>query len=197
MMRALGLGGLIALLLAVGAPVAGAQSTADAFFHEAAQQYVADNVPAARRAVEKGLAEVPSDPRLIALREKLEQGGRPEERRDDSSSDSEENGGAESTPDGNETTEEGENGSEGDEDRTTQGLQDSSATGAPRSESPMAPPSSPGPQESKRGGQGGRPVDTLSREQAERFLRTLEGKERPLLRLRAPSATERTVEKEW
>lgn len=197
MMRALGIGGIVALVLAVGAPVAGAQSAADAFFHEAAQQYVADNVSAARRAVEKGLEEAPSDPRLIALREKLDQGGRPEEERDDSSSESEGKGGEETNPESDGTSEEGEDASEGEEDRTTQGPRDSSATGASRAESPSVPFSSPGPPDSMRQGRGGRSVDTLSREQAERFLRTLEGKERPLLRLRTPPATERTVEKEW
>jgi hypothetical protein len=49
-----------------------------------------------------------------------------------------------------------------------------------------------------RQGQGGHPVDTLSRAQAERFLRALEGQERRLLRQLRPQSTKRqTVEKDW
>ena len=202
MTRADWIGGMMALLVLGGAPAATAQSTADAYFHEAARQYVADEVQAARRTVERGLEVAPSDPRLLALRKKLEQGNRPDDRR--GQQDSSRSGSNDESQQSNDSSSE-ESSKGGQEPSEEQ----SGAKQPGRPESPASeqtgPPSNASPSDAGSGrpgamrqGQGGRPVDTLSRAQAERLLRALEGQERRLLRQVRPQSTKRrTVEKDW
>ena len=220
MTRLLGLG-VIVLLLA-GRPAA-AQSTADTYFHEGAQAYVAGDRAAARRAVTQGLEVAPDDPRLIALRNKLREGRRPDGSQDSSSTTS----GRQSGRDGNESADEASEGGEepsesetdgppqpGAQEQTVgEGAQsgrqagqagdgEAGASGARRDEQGEgARGGRPGdPSRADRALQGGdgRPVDTLSRVQAERLLRALEGQERRLLQQLRPRSTEqRRVEKDW
>jgi hypothetical protein len=184
------------LLLAVGLLPARAQSTADAYFHEAAQQYVADDVAAARRTVERGLEVAPSDPRLLALRKKLRQGGRPQGRRDSSST---------GQKDGSQNSSSSRSSSKGGETPSTEqsgaarsGRQDAPPSDESGASSAQRPSDRPARADTTRRGRGGRPVDTLSRAQAERLLQALEGQERQLLRqLRTRSSPRQTVEKDW
>jgi hypothetical protein len=187
------------LLLGAASPAQG-QSSADAYFHEAARQYVADNVAAARRAVEQGLAVAPTDPRLLALRKKLEQGRRPQGGGRDSSSTGSQQG------EQNEENDNSDDASKGGQTPSSEqsGDKQPGSQDDPSSEQDGAQSSSggaggkPGDADVRRQGQGGQPVDTLSRAQAERLLRALEGQERRLMRrLRTRSATSREVEKDW
>lgn len=222
MMRLFGLGGLLVLLLA-GMPVA-AQSTADTYFHEGAQAYVAGDRAAARRAVTRGLEVAPDDPRLIALRNKLREGRRPDGSQESSSTTS----GRQSGRDGNESADEASEGGEepsesetdgppqpGAQDQTGgEGAQSGRSSGASGGEAEAGAsetsrdregggarggrPGDPSRADRALQGRGGRPVDTLSRAQAERLLRALEGQERRLLQQLRPRPTEqRRVEKDW
>lgn len=191
------------LLLGMGAPPSSAgQSTADAYFHEAAQEYVAGNAAAARRAVEQGLEVAPSDPRLVALRDKLQQDGRPDGGRDSSSSASSDRSQQDADPSSEEASPGTEETSDaGEEERPQPGARDpssdeSSASGQRSSSQRSADPSLR-PDTTGRGGSG-RPIDTLSRAQAERLLQALEGQERQLLRrIRTQASEPQRVEKDW
>jgi hypothetical protein len=214
MMRLLGLACVGGLLL-VGPPAA-AQSAADAYFHEGAQAYVAGDKAAARRAVMQGLEVAPSDPRLIALREKLRESGPPEERADSAST-------ASNRPSRQNTNRSSDTASEGGEN-PSQSRDEGPSRAGPQDES-TGEASGPGRRSAREGseqrgrrdgegatgqrppearddparpGEGGRRPGTLSRAQAERLLRALEGQERRLLRqLRPRSTKRRTVEKDW
>lgn len=214
MTRLFGLGSVVVCLL-LAAPAA-AQSTADAYFHEAAQAYVDGDRATARRAVTQGLEVAPDDPRLIALREKLREGSRPDGQQDSSSTTSGRRSGQQGNESSDEASEGGENPSPSDTEGPTQSSPQASSEGGesgsrPGSDAQRSDPSGgqrqgagsarrpsddrPSP---TRRGRGGRPVDTLSRAQAERFLRALEGQERRLLRqLRPRSAKQQRVEKDW
>jgi hypothetical protein len=82
---------LSALLLAAAPPAVVGQSSsasgrpATEYFHEAAQEYIAENVGAARRLVAAGLQQHPDDPRLRALKAKLDR-AQPRSEADSSSS---------------------------------------------------------------------------------------------------------------
>jgi hypothetical protein len=199
MMRLLGIGSVAVCLLA-GAPVV-AQSTADAYFHEGAQAYVAGDRAAARRAVERGLEVAPTDPRLIALRTKLRQSGRPEGQRDSSATASGRRSQQSENAPSDEATEGGEDPSPSENEGPPQsGPRDPASAEASRPGQRQASrrPTDGAPQAEARRRGGGRPVDTLSRAQAERLLRALEGQERQLLRqLRTRSARRQQVEKDW
>jgi Mg-chelatase subunit ChlI len=199
MMRTCQIVGCVAALLLAGTALpAPAQSTADAYFHEAAQQYVADNVQAARRAVEQGLEVAPTDSRLLALRKKLRQGSKPtndpQSGRDSTSSGSS----PQSQQKSNESSTGGNQSSSEQRGASQPGDRDSpSKQSGPRA-SEQRPSDRAGRADTMRRGRGGRPVDTLSRAQAERLLRALEGQERRLLRrLQTRSSKRRTVEKDW
>ena len=218
MTRLLGLGSVVVGLL-LAAPVA-AQSTADSYFHEAARAYVDGDEAAARRVVAEGLEVAPDDPRLIALRNKLREGGRPDGGRDSSSTASGQRSQQEANTDSDGASEGGEDPSASDTEGPTQSGPQAQSRGAgpgpgaradaQRSDAPSDPsdgqrqgggsaqrPSAVPPDPTRRG-TGGRPVDTLSRAQAERLLRALEGQERRLLRQLRPRTTERRrVEKDW
>jgi hypothetical protein len=214
MTRLLSLGCVVVGLLL--APPAAAQSTADAYFHEAAQAYVDGDEATARRAVTQGLEVAPDDPRLIALREKLREGGRPDGQQDSSSTSSDRRSGQQGNESSDETSGGGENPSPSDTEGPTQSGPKASSEGTepgsrPGSDAQRSDPSdgqrqgagsARRPSDARptptRRGRGGRPVDTLSRAQAERFLRALEGQERRLLRqLRPRSTKQKRVEKDW
>lgn len=190
----------LSVLTGAGVDAAVAQSTADAYFHEAARAYIANEVEAARRAVRAGLDVAPSDARLRALRNKLQKDRRPQRHRD---STSEENGQRENgSNDGDGTDGDGEgesrSGEESDETRPRPTASDSTSPEAGGGGQPGLSPRSPQEQPPMAAGRGGRPVDTLSRKQAERLLQALGGQERRLLRqLQRRSSTRETVEKDW
>jgi len=193
--------GLFCLLLlttAVG-PALG-QSSPVAYFHEAAQAYVSNDLPAARRAVRAGLDADPSNERLLALRSKLRQERAPQERSDSTSTNDGDGKEGSKAGDGG-GSEEGEGsgtGNKRDPQRKESGDPDSTATESGRGGGDGALPRSRRPTDSMRPGSGGRPVDTLSRRQAERLLQALGGQERRLLRqLQRRSSAHRTVEKDW
>jgi len=181
-----------------GARVATAQQDADAYFHEAAQHYIAQNVPAARQAVEQGLEIAPADPRLLALRRKLNEADRRnrggEGGTGDASRQSGKQGGA-----GNQRRSSSE-----EEERSSQktGAQDSSGAGEEQ-EQRAAPGGEENPEtqaEGSRSSQGeeNRSRNVLSRAQAERLLRALELQEQRLLRsVQKRGNGETSVEKDW
>jgi hypothetical protein len=203
MTRLLGLLAVAGLLAATPAVAQGPpDSSADSFFHEGAQAYVAGNRAAARRAVEEGLSVAPGDPRLEALRQKLEQEGQPQSPADSAQANDQEQSQQNANSSSSEASEEGQ-------DDPSESEEAGDAQSGPRDQS-AAESSQPGPQSSagasSGGGRdapprprdGGPPVDTLSRAQAERLLRALEGQERRLLRrLQTRSADRRSVEKDW
>jgi hypothetical protein len=215
MTRLLGLGGILVGLLLV-APPAAAQSTADSYFHEAARAYVAGDRAAARRAVTQGLQVAPSDPRLRALREKLRESGRPERRQDSSSTSSGRRDRQNANQSSDTASEGGEDPSQSQEEGSSRaGPRDASSgersgqgrRSADRRSERRGPRDGEGASGQRRAearadttgrGAGGRRAATLSRAQAERLLRALEGQERRLLRQLRPRSTERrTVEKDW
>jgi len=196
------LGGLWLLAAAPAAAQAPADSSADAFFHEGAQQYVAGNRAAAQRAVEEGLSVAPGDPRLEALRQKLEQEGQPQNQADSAQANNQEQSQQNSNSSSSETSEEGQDDpSRSEQEGTAQsGSRDQSSAESSRpGQRSSTAASSGGTRDTQpRPRDGGTPVDTLSRAQAERLLRALEGQERQLLRrLQTRSADRRSVEKDW
>jgi len=188
----------MALFMVVGTHVAAAQSTADAYFHEAAQQYVADDRQAARQTVEQGLEVAPSDSRLLALRKKLRQEKNPDrsgKQRDSSSATSnrqkqKDQSSEEAGNDGNKSSEKNQS--------SQSGTRNDSRKQKGSTPSNTKPGTRPRSADSMRPGPGGQPIDSLSRTQAERLLRALEGQERRLLRqIRIRSSKRQTVEKDW
>ncbi len=202
MIRGMWIGLILGILLAGSPSSAVAQSSADAYFHEAAQEYVAGNTAAARRAVEQGLAVAPSDPRLQALLEKLQQSGRSPGRQDSSSTNDSNRSQQNENSSSDESSESEENSSPSEQSDAQQpGPQSDAQSGSGRRGSPS---SSQDPSDDQQGTDrqrrpgDGRRVDTLSRAQAERLLQALEGQERQLLRrIQVRSATPRRVEKDW
>lgn len=190
--------GVGALLLAMGGTVL-AQSSAEAHFHEAAQHYIAEDLSAARQAVERGLEVAPSDPRLLSLQKKLEQTGRSQ-----SDESSQKQGGSES-----QNTSSGNQSSNQSEEESEQGEQNQPGSSEPSGDSsPQSNASSPSvpsdasergrTADGQRGGSSPEGMNALSRAQAERLLQALEGQEKRLLReVQTRSSEERSVEKDW
>lgn len=199
MMRLAVMGLLAGLLGGIGGPPALGQSSADAFFHEAAQRYVAGDTEAARRAVERGLERDPSDPRLQALRRTLE---RQREQR----------GGGRSSQQGQEgqnqrDPSEGTSGRREQSDEAGQEgrSQPDATTGQESSQGQRARSASAGSVgDGTQGARGGdrtserRPPRSLSRAQAARLLRALENQEQKLLReVQGQTEEPQSVEKDW
>lgn len=200
LVRWIGIVGSLVLVLS-GTPVS-AQSSADAYFHEAAQQYVAGNREAAQQALERGLEVAPSDPRLQALRKKLEQ-------------ESQDRGGGGGSQQGSPNQQQREQ-SEGDEGQERQsdasgeegqneGAQDEQASD---SQSPQSQQTGGGgqagegaPRSGTQPTREGEPAErnALTRGQAARLLRALQNQEMKLLREMQgrASETETSVEKDW
>jgi hypothetical protein len=189
------------VLVLSGTPVV-AQSSADAYFHEAAQQYVAGNKEAAQQAVERGLEVAPSDLRLQALQQKLDQ-------------ESQDRGGGGGSQQGtpNQQQDEQSEGDEGQrqesdasgEEGQNEGAQDEQASDAqsPQSQQPGGggQAGGGGPRPGTQSTLEGEPAkrNALTRDQAARLLRALQNQEMKLLRevQGRASETETSVEKDW
>ncbi|GEM_PF-2151596 len=189
------------LFVLAGAPAV-AQTSADAFFHDAAQQYVAGNVEAARRAVTRGLEAHPSDPRLQALRKKLAQTDR-------------QRGGGQSSPQGAQSRrqQQSSKGEQGQERRS--GEEGRSSSSAPQSatDQQSARRQDAGRSREQAGkeasqvrrqparreaGSERQRARTLTRAQAARLLGALENQEVTLLReVRGQVQEGVRVEKDW
>lgn len=194
------IGAIGALLLVLGGSPVAAQTSADAFFHEAAQQYVAGDVTAARQTVERGLEVAPSDPRLLSLRKKLRQreggngGGRSSQRGQQGQQRSEQPRGRR-TQDNRQGTSKQDTRSRAEEgaqsDRSFQRSKRDQSSGQTGEEATRRG-------EKRNRGNGHRRTNALSRAQAERLLRALENQEKKLLReIRVRTGEEKTVEKDW
>ena len=196
MIRLCWVGILGGMLLVAGSTPAVGQSSADAFFHDAAQQYVAGNVAGARQTVTQGLAAFPSDSRLQALQKKLEQteersgGGQPSQQGTQSQQQGEQSQGA-----GTDRSErsEGETESRADassDQQSSRRPDNGSSPVAPGEENAQAPRQSPS-------GEGGG-TNALSQAQAARLLQALENQEMKLLReVRGRVEEGESVEKDW
>ncbi len=198
-MRLYWIGVIVGLLVGGGGAPALGQPSADALFHDAAQRYVAGDTEAARRAVERGLEIAPSDPRLQALRKKLEQrekqrgGGRPSQQGRQSQSQRDPSRGNEGSQKQSDASEEESQSQSDDPSRS-----ESSPPGT-------SDPSSAGSSgEKAQGRQGGdrpgarRSARRLSQAQAARLLQALENQEQRLLReVKGESEAPSRVEKDW
>lgn len=197
----------IVLVCVLGSGRAAAQS-ADAYFHEAAQQYIDNNLPAARRAVTQGLEVAPKDARLQALQEKLR-----ETRRSTGTADRSSRSGQRQQQSGQQSEQSSEGGQSrsesGQRSRAEPGAQQQNRSGGQGQSRPQngeeRRAGEEGPERQPRAGGGQRaregeprPVRALSRAQAEQLLRALEVQERQLLRTLAPREGDAsTVEKDW
>lgn len=187
------------VLLVMGGSSVAAQSSADAFFYEAAQQYVAGNVTAARETVDQGLEVAPSDPRLLALRKKLRQkegrGGGRSSRRGQGGQQQDQRSEGRNTQDDRRGTSSRDAQSRA-EGKTASNRSDRRADRDPSSSGrPRGKPT----RRRKKQNRGGRQRDNvLGRAQAVRLLRALENQEEKLLRdLQVRSVKEKSVEKDW
>lgn len=200
LMRAVGTGGIAFLLLGGTIPNVWAQSSADRYFHEAAQAYVAGEEAVARQRVDAGLDVAPTDSRLRALRETLRQDRERNEAEDDPAGPSDRRAPGPRAARNSEPSEGAGGSEEGQEPGSEGGSDPRSATGSGDGEQRRASRAADDQEQEGRVAQGmrGTPVDTLSRMQAERLLRALEGEERRVLRqLRVRSVERPMVEKDW
>jgi hypothetical protein len=237
--------GLVAPLPAVG-QAADAGRSAATYFHDAAQQYIAENTSRAQELVEAGLDAHPEDPRLQALQAKLDrarqqsagsdsssqsQGGRSSESGEKGPPSSSENnrdgtesgeGQPESSASSPETSADGrsqpqdasnpsaDNRTSGDRkagDRNASNRDASNQDAPNRSGAERRPSASPSdspqdPGSAADGGSQGREQRAargrLTRAQAERILRALQGQEKQLLReVQKRSGQAEPVEKDW
>ena len=199
LMRLYVIGAVLGLLVGLAGTPALGQSSADALFHDAAQRYVAGNTEAARRAVEKGLEMAPSDPRLRALRKKLQQqekrrgGGRQSQQGQQSQSQRDPSRGNEGPQEQSDAAEQASRSQSDDPSRS----ESSRPEGAD-------PSSAESPGEKAQGQQGGRQAGarrsarSLSQAQAARLLQALENQEQRLLReVQGESGEPNRVEKDW
>jgi hypothetical protein len=242
--------GLVAPLPASG-QAAAADRSAATYFHDAAQQYIAENTSRAQELVEAGLDAHPEDPRLQALQAKLDrarqqsagsdsssqsQGGRSSESGEKGPPSSSENnrdgtesgeGQPESSASSPETSADGrsqpQDASNPSADNRTSGdrkagdrkaadrkasNRDASNQDAPNrpgaerrpSASPSDSPQDPGSAADgeSRGREQRAARGRLTRAQAERILRALQGQEKQLLReVQKRSGQAEPVEKDW
>jgi hypothetical protein len=234
--------GLVAPLPASG-QAADAGRSAATYFHDAAQQYIAENTSRAQELVEAGLDAHPEDRRLQALQAKLDRARQQSAGSDSSSqsqggrsSESGEKGPPSSSEDNRDGTESGEgqpessasspetsadgrsqsqpqdasnpaadNREAGDRNASNRDASNQDApnrSGAERrpSASPSDSPQDPG--SAADGGSRGREQRAargrLTRAQAERILRALQGQEKQLLReVQKRSGQAEPVEKDW
>jgi hypothetical protein len=190
------------LLLLCGATPALAQTDAPAaerYFHRAAQQYIGENLQAAKRLVAEGLDAHPNHPKLLALRKKLQQ--QSESNADDGSQqqgESNAQGQQDGTQQQNQSQQGQERGDQGPQQRQSgeRGSQsppdDAAQEGAQnRQDARAAPSQRAGDPSSQRPGE-------LTREQAARILQALQGQEKQLLReVQKRASTKENVEKDW
>lgn len=195
---------IAALLLLSGAVSARAQSDASAerYFHRAAQQYIAENVQEATRLVDEGLARHPNDPKLRALRKKLRQQQSESDANDGDQQQGESNAqGQGESPQQQEQQQGQQRGDQGPRQRPSgqRGAQ------SPRDDASQNeqgdPPSSqdaPSAAEQRPDASASRRPQGLTRKQAARILRALEGQEKQLLReVQERASTKNDVEKDW
>ena len=182
-----------ALLTAAPAAAQNAAQNAETFFHSAAQSYIGKDLPEAKRQVEAGLNVAPSDPKLLALREKLEQ--------------QEQQQSQQSGQDQSQT----QKGQQGQQDNKQKGEQqdDQQEEGDQEGEQQEGkqPPEDPqeGEQENDASevqpGEVQPPPDpsTLTEAQAERILQALQNQEKQLLRevQRGRPVRGRPTDKDW
>lgn len=190
------------------------------YFHEAAQHYVARQKQQALQAVESGLRVAPNHPKLLALKNKLE--NQPSATPDQSQGESDEQG---SQPQNDGSSQQDGQPQPGNEDASQTDSPSPGPDGESGQQGPLGQQGPPGQPESDpdnaRGpdaqprDDGDRPSDRqnagegrgdlsdrrgerLSREQAERILQALEGQEKQLLReVQERDARPRRVEKDW
>jgi hypothetical protein len=191
------------------------------YFHEAAQFYVAKQKRQALRVIQDGLEEAPNHPKLLALKNKLENqpGVRPEQNAGESETEGpEQQENAEPEEGESGTQEENESPQEQGEQPSPGSAGESGQQGPPRPPEPSdnsgeqegegqqqrpgedgeeSPDGQSGGNESS-GTPSGESTERLSREQAERILQALEGQEKQLLReVQKREARPRRVEKDW
>jgi hypothetical protein len=193
------IGILSVLLLVLGGSPAAAQSSADTFFHDAAQRYVTGDVEAARQIVTRGLKTFPSDPRLQALQKKLKQtegnreGGRSSQR-------------------GTQSQKQGETSKQGQEERSETSGQETRPEAEEASDQESSRRTDAGSADGASGGKGAaqggsrgqkkgpkrQRANSLTQTQAARLLSALENQEEKLLReVRGQIQEGRSVEKDW
>lgn len=170
------------------------------YFHTAAQQYLDGALPQARTTVDEGLRADPGNPRLLALRAKIEQ-QRPPSNEDDAAEQDQSEEDASSQPqnrteqpeqdDGSAEQEDGSAGQEEQDERSPEDpTQDDPSAGGTAEEAP--PP-----------GEDAEEYDMaentpLSPAEANRILRALENQEKQLLRqVQKRTPRPRRIEKEW
>jgi len=178
------------------------------YFHRAAQQYIAQNLSEAQRLVAEGLRTAPDHPKLLALREKLRQQQKSRSGADEANG---QNGSAQQSGSQRQGQQQGRPrpGDAQQESPRTQQNAESRRSNAPGSQSPpekaqqaqgeqsSATAQSPSAQQRAEGSLDRRPSG-LSRAQAARILRALEGQEKQLLReVQQRASTKTTVEKDW
>ena len=204
----------------VEAQTAAERQAGEPYFHEAAQFYVAKQKRQALRVIEDGLDVAPNHPKLLALKNRLE--NQPSARSDQNPGESETQG-----PEQQENAEpqDGDSGQEGETEAPQQGNQPSPGRAGESGNQGAPQPPEPNNSDGERQGDGqqerpgeegetspdgqsggnessGRPsgesTERLSREQAERILKALEGQEKQLLReVQKREARPRRVEKDW
>jgi len=187
------IGIVLGLLLVLGGRAAYAQSSADAFFHEAAQAYVEGDPESARRAVERGLERAPDDPRLQALRKKLEQQTK---QQGGSSSRQGVQEGTQNQRSRGQQSRQQRSGESGKESRSQTDRPSDQRTS--RSSDAAAAQARSASQRRGRRGERKKGRHALSRAQAARFLQALERQEMKLLReVQTRGQQSQTVEKDW
>lgn len=188
---------LVGMLLVLGPQLAVGQQGPDAYFHEAAKHYIDEDLPAARRAVNQGLEVAPSDPRLLALRRKIEAS-----RRRSSDDGNSEGQGRRANSD----SDTGQSTPSADSESRSRSKPDGQDPSGTREGEQEQRASADGKQTPGRQGDGSRaatagerrPAGTLSQAQAERLLRALEVQEQRLLRsLQRTNGSPPAVEKDW
>lgn len=197
----LALGLLVLVLGGLTARPAVAQSagqSAEAYFHRGAQAYIDEDFAQAEAHVEEGLRLDPSNEKLQALREKLQQ-----DRQQQQSGSSSNNEQERSQPSDDQSGDTPQNeGEEEERPREEQQEQDEQG-GAQQQEEPSEERSAEEEQSDAFGGDteaGALPEDPqrLSREQAERILQALRDQEEQLLhQILQREERPRRVDKEW
>ncbi|MEM1116468.1 MAG: hypothetical protein AAF845_17130 [Bacteroidota bacterium] len=196
----------LALLLALAAalpqaPFAPDPEVAAARYHEGAQAFVNDDMEQARAAVDAGLQIAPDDPKLLALRDLLEQ--------EQDEQQQQQGGQDQPQSDNSEEGDEGEDGPQGQSGDQPPPPDDPEA----EADQTRAEPQDPGESQPNEGEQTGqRPgegeatpqgeaeveASEMSRAQAERILDAVGGEERLLLReLQRRPTRGRRADKDW
>ena len=177
----------IALVCPARAQSDAAAPDASSYFHEAAQQYLASDLQRALTTVDEGLRLDPGNPRLRALRDKIEQQQRSSQQ-NDSSAPSQSQRGSSSQEQDEGQQQSGESPSQPDE--AEDGEEQGNRSGENAAPQDAASPGEAGERDGEASG--------LSTAQAMRILRALENQEKQLLRqVQKRPLRSRRIEKEW